>query len=128
MAIVAFAFGSFVFGSTVASAQTVEPDEAVDAQGTVAPRLSLTEAQKSAIYNAVLAQRVRNSAAQVPAAVGALVPPAVELAELPDQSADDPSSHPETRDLKYAMVQDDVVVIDAVNMRVVEVIHGGINR
>jgi hypothetical protein len=61
----------------------------------------------------------------VPSAVGAAVSPAAELAVLPHQAAaiasvDDAPG----KDLKYAMVEDDVVVVDPVKLRVVEVIHG----
>jgi hypothetical protein len=43
------------------------------------------------------------------------------LLELPDQAAAD---QPWAEFLKYAMVDDDVVVVDPMAMRVVDVIHG----
>ena len=108
-------------GATSAYAQTIDPDEAVNANGAVTQPLALTQAQKAAIYNAVLQQRVRTSTTRVPVTVGAPVSPMAELAELPDQAAADA---PLVADLKYAMVEDDVVVVDPISMRVVDIIHG----
>jgi hypothetical protein len=110
----------FLFSPAEASAQTVGPNEAVNAEGSLSQHLRLTDAQKAAIYNAVLQQRVRNSAT-IPVAVGASVSPVIELAELPGQAMSEDSL---AMDLKYAMVEHDVVVVDPVRMRVVEVIHG----
>ena len=110
----------FLLGPTGAFAQTVSPDEAVNAEGSVSQQLRLTDAQKAAIYNTVLQQRVRSSAT-IPVAAGAPVSPVVELAYLPGQATSDDSL---AMDLKYAMVEDDVVVVDPVRMSVVAVIHG----
>jgi hypothetical protein len=117
------AFGFFM-GSAGAMAQSVGPDEAFDAQGTLAQGLALTVAQKSAIYRAVLQQRAGaalspNSLA-IPVAVGAPVPPSADLSELPEQTAVEPWA----TFLKYAMVEDDVVLIDPAQMRVVDIIYG----
>jgi hypothetical protein len=114
---------ALLVGTTGAYAQSIGPDEAVNANGVVTQQLALTQAQKTAIYNAVLQQRVRTSAAatRIPVAIGAPVPPMAELAELPDQAAADA---PLAADLKYAMVEDDVVVIDSIRMLVVGIIHG----
>jgi hypothetical protein len=113
------AFGFFM-GSAGAMAQTVGPDEAFDAHGSIAQIL----AQKSAIYSAVLQQRSRaalsaNSLA-IPMAVGASVPPSADLSELPEQTAVEPWATV----LKYAMVEDDIVLVDPTRMRVVDVIYG----
>jgi hypothetical protein len=100
----------------------------VNAAGAVTQQLVLTEAQKTAIYNAVLQQRVHGSAGTpgaVPAAVGAPVSPAAELTGLPDQAAAQASVDDAlAMNLKYAMVEDDIVVVDPFRMRVIEVIHG----
>jgi hypothetical protein len=140
-----FAVFAFFLGIAAAHAQTVGPDEAVNPEGAVTQQLALTPAQKSAIYNAVLRQRVRASntmiAGAIPVAVGAPVSPAVGLSELPEQAATDmsggdsggdswadsgadPWASSQTMFLKYAMVGDDVVVVDPVTMRVVDIIHG----
>jgi hypothetical protein len=64
-------------------------------------------------------QRVRASPTQIEATVGASVSRSVPLAELPDQTGLTEASF-----LKYAMVADDVVVVDPIRMRVVDVIRG----
>jgi hypothetical protein len=111
---------ALIAGPTAAFAQSVGPDEIVNAGKS--RQLALTEAQKSAIYKAVLANHARRTASgpnAVPAAIGARVSPAAELAALPDQA--DAGSD---LDLKYAMVEGDLIVVDPVGMRVIDVIHG----
>lgn len=109
-------------GTAGARAQSVGPDEAVKPDGAVSQPLALTAAQRSAIYNAVVRERVRPSTTAIPVAVGAPVSPSIQLAELPEQAAAD---NPWATFLKYAMVEDDVVVVDSIKMCVVDVIHGG---
>jgi hypothetical protein len=116
-------FLAFLTGSGAAFGQSVGPDEVADAQGTLTPTPALTAAQKSAIYNAVRAQRVRSSTTAIQTNIGAPVPPSVTLSDLPPQDdTDDPTF------LKYAMVEGDVVVVDPVRMRVVDIIRGGVGR
>jgi hypothetical protein len=116
-------FLAFFPGSGVAFGQSVGPDEAADAQGTLTPTPALTAAQKSAIYNAVLQQRVRASTTAIQTDIGAPVPPSVTLSDLPGQ---DDTGDPTL--LKYAMVEGDVVVVDPVRMRVVDIIRGSARR
>lgn len=113
---------SLILGATAAVAQSVQPDEGLSANGAVRQDFALTAAQKRAIYDVVLQQRVRPPAERLNAAVGAPVPPAIELLDLPDQAA---ASNPAAGLLKYAMVQGDIVLIDPVSMRVVDVIRDG---
>jgi hypothetical protein len=115
---IAFAV-AFSFSGAAAVAQTAGPDEAVTPDGAVMQPLALTPAQQSNIYDAVHRQRVR-FAATVTAAVGAPVAALEALTELPDLAAAGNSS---AIFLKYAMVEDDVVVVDPINMRVVDIIH-----
>jgi hypothetical protein len=110
----------FVLAPAAAFAQTVGPDEAVNVRGNPPRQIRFTDAQKAAIYNAVLRQRVHSSAT-IPVTVGATVSPVVELAYLPRQAT---SADLAATDLKYAVVEDDVVVVDPVRMNVVAVIHG----
>lgn len=70
--------------------------------------------------DAVIHPQVPNSAAPVPAAVGAAVPQAMELPELPGQASPAPAS---AMPLKYAMVDDDVVVVDPVGMSVIDAVR-----
>lgn len=101
-----------------AVAQSVGPDEPANSHGAVTGKLALTPAQQSALYNAVLQQRVRAATTEIEPAVGAPVPPSVNLAALPEQAGIDDATF-----LKYAMVADDVVVVDPIRMRVVDIIH-----
>jgi len=121
--IIPLAAGVFFLATEAVSAQSISADEAVAADGMVRQEFVLTPAQKAAIYNAVLQQHVRSIPSNpqaVPVAVGAPVSPMIELAALPVQAAAD---DPLAAELKYAMVEDNVVVVDPIKMRVVEVIH-----
>ena len=110
------------FGITSALAQSAGPDEAIQPNGTVRQNLALTAGQRSAIYNIVIRQRAKPYTDQISVAVGAPVPPAIDLVDLPDQATAD---NPSAALLKYAMVHGDVVVVDPVAMRVVDVIRNG---
>ncbi len=109
-------------GITPALAQSAAPDEVVQPNGTLRQNLALTAGQRSAIYNIVIRERAKPHADQIPVAVGAPVPPTIDLVDLPDQATAD---NPSAALLKYAMVHGDVVVVDPVAMRVVDVIRSG---
>jgi hypothetical protein len=114
---------ALLLGAVAANAQSPGSDEAITSQGGVIETIGLTPAQKNAIYNEILRQRTRVSTTRIEATAGALVPRSVALAELPAQiGITDATS------LKYAMVADDVVVVDSINMRVVDVIRGNDGR
>jgi hypothetical protein len=113
---------AFFLGCGLACAQTAGPDEGVAPNGGVSQTLALTAAQKSAIYNAIIKEKVRPSGARIAVAVGAPVPISVELGDLPGEAAVGDSG---VNLLKYAMVENDIVVVDPVTMRVVGIIHGG---
>jgi hypothetical protein len=103
-----------------AAAQSIGADEAVGPGGSVTPNLTLAPVQRRAIYNAVVRQRVQASGPPIVAAIGAPVPPSAALRDLPDQAA----GIADGSFLKYAMVENDVVLVDPITMRVVDVIHG----
>jgi hypothetical protein len=103
-----------------AAAQAVGADEAHGPPAQLTPRVALSPAQKRAIYAAVSGQRLRTSAAEIPLIVGAIVPRSAVLLTLPDDARDDDLS---TRYLKYATVDDNVVVIDSISMRVIDIIR-----
>jgi len=109
---------SAVYGGT---AQTAGPDEAIGPNGVVTQRLSLTQAQKNAIYNAVMRQKVPTSSRGLSAVVGAPVLPSIPLRDLPSSAVMDNTG---AGVLKYATVESDVVVVDPIQMRVIDVIHG----
>src|ERR1700722_2741101 len=119
----AAALVGLLFGMiTPALAQSAGPDEAIQPNGTVRQNLALTAGQRSAIYDIVIRQRAKPHTDQIIVTVGAPVPPTIALADLPDQATG--NNHLAAL-LKYAMVHGDVVVVDPVAMRVVDVIRNG---
>jgi hypothetical protein len=118
----ALALVGLFFGIAPALAQSASADETIQPNGTVRQDLALTAGQRSAIYNIVIRERVKPHADQIAVAVGAPVPPTIELVDLPDQAT---VNNPSAAVLKYAMVHGDVVVVDPVAMRVVDVIRNG---
>ena len=115
-----------LFSVTAACAQSAGSVEAVGSDGDVIQPVvqptALTPVQRSALYNTASRQHIQANAGELTAAVGATVPPAIELGNLPDVPTlgDDPDNI-----LKYATVEGDLVVVDPIRMRVVEVIHPG---
>src|ERR1700719_3820704 len=90
-----------LFSVAAALAQSAAPDEAIQPDGTLRQNLALTAGQRSAIYNIVIRQRAKPHADQMSIAVGAPVPPTIDLVDLPDQATAD---NPSAALLKYAMV------------------------
>jgi len=115
------AFVLLFCSATGASAQMVGPDEAISHKGGVTQKLALTAAQESAIYNAAVRQKVPSSSRGITPIVGSPVLPSVPLFDLPSAANIEAA---ELRFLKYAMVEDKVVVVDPIQMRVVDVIRG----
>ena len=102
-------------------AQATVPDERVKPTGEVSQKIALTSQQKNAIYNAMTLQHARGPERLAPALfVGAAVPSSIELSDLPDQTI---ASNPWATAFKFAFVENDVVVVDPIRMRVVEIIH-----
>jgi hypothetical protein len=109
-------------GLSLAWAQAVSPDEAHGAMANAQRVIALTAAQKTAIYGAVLRHRLRTSGADIPLMVGAPVPAAATLLALPEEATGGVDA---ARFLKYATVDGNVVLIDSISMRVVDVIGRG---
>jgi len=94
--------------------ETIAPDGSVD------QKLVLTTSQKRAIYTAVIKDKSKSTPTPFEVSIGAAVPPAIELYELPTETAE--RNH--TANLyKYILVQEQVVVVDPTKMRIVDVIH-----
>jgi hypothetical protein len=93
-------------------------DEAVTAQG-VTPKLELTPAQRSAIYQEVHKDKSKVAPSRFATHVGADVPPMIELYALPDDIL---ANNPETKLYKFTRVDDQVVLVDPTKMRVIAVI------
>lgn len=118
-----------VLGCAAAGAQSAGPDEAIGPNGKMTQDLALTAVQKKAIHDVVFQQgvkpyiRAKPDSAALAASIGAPVPQSAELAGLPDAAT---ANDPWATDLKYAMVDNDIIVIvDPVRMQVVDVIRGG---
>ena len=89
---------------------------------TTAPKLQLTPAQKTAIYAAVGKDDSKVAPKKFRAAVGAEVPPMIELYVLPDDIL---AANPATKFYQYTVVEDRVVLVDPTRMRVIAVIGPG---
>jgi Protein of unknown function (DUF1236) len=103
------------------SAEVAYAQAANDTTGVVNPngipqKLELTPAQRTAIYDAVRKDKSKVSPSRFPTAVGAEVPPMIELYMLPDDIL---AQNPATKFYKYTVVQDRVVMVDPTNMRIV---------
>jgi hypothetical protein len=99
-----------------APAQSVEP-EVQSGSGQENP--ALTAAQRRAIYTAVSHDKSKMAKTPFAAAVGASVPPMIELYPLPDQVL---AQNRAANFYEYTLVRDKVVLVDPTKMRVVEVI------
>ena len=87
-----------------------------------AAQIQLDAAQRAAIVTAVRDVRIAPPGHSFNITVGAQVPPSIELNYLPIAAL---SQAPEARALKYTMVQNQVVLVDPTNMRIVDVIRPG---
>jgi hypothetical protein len=105
-------------GVEVAAAQSTHIDEVVSANG-IAPKLELTPSQRSAIYQEVHQDKSKVPPSRFATNVGADVPPMIELYMLPDDIL---ANNPVTKLYKFTRVDDQVVLVDPTNMRVIAVI------
>jgi Protein of unknown function (DUF1236) len=105
-------------GIRFAGAQSAGIEELVDEHG-VTPKFELTSAQRHAIYQDLHKERSKLAPSLFAARVGADVPPIIELHALPDHVL---ASNPETKLYKFTKVDDQVVLVDPTNMRVIAVI------
>ncbi len=104
-----------------ALAQSAGPDEAISPGGAVTQTFALSPAQRNAIYNAVFAHKSRGSAPEIATAIGAPVPLSSQLQDLPEPAG---VGNTDVEPLKYGLAQNDVVIVDPIEMRVVDVIRG----
>jgi hypothetical protein len=84
------------------------------------PQIQLDPAQRAAIVTAVRDTKIPPPGRSFNLSVGAEVPPSIELYTLPIAAL---SQAPEVRNLKYTMVQNQIVLVDPLQMRVVDVIR-----
>jgi hypothetical protein len=104
----------------VAAAQTTGPIESTSPDGSVNQQLALTFEQKSAILKAVGGDKMKTAHIPFSATVGAAVPPSVNLYMLPDQAMNNAAA---AKLYQFTIVQGDVVIVDPIQRRVVEVIR-----
>ena len=106
-------------GTGFAVAQPLGIEEEVSERGVIAPKLALTPAQRNAIYQEVHKDTSKVAPSRFATNVGADVPPMIELYALPDDIL---ANNPETKLYKFTKVDDQVVLVDPTNMRVIAVI------
>jgi Protein of unknown function (DUF1236) len=80
-------------------------------------KLELTPAERSAIYATVSKDKSKVAPQPFATTIGADVPPMIELYSLPDQTV---AENPAAKLYKYTMVENEVVVVDPIKMRVVD--------
>jgi hypothetical protein len=85
----------------------------------VAQNLELTAAQRSEIYAAVSKDRSKTSPQRFSVAIGAEVPPMINLYALPDDIV---AGNPAAKLIQCTMVGDKVVLVDPTKMRVIDTI------
>jgi len=88
--------------------------------GGVEQKLVLTPEQRRAIYAAATKDKSKTAKTRFPAAIGADVPPMLELYTLPDDAV---AGNQSAKFFEYTIVQDKVVLVDPTRMRVVDVIE-----
>lgn len=119
---VAFAVIAFVSGAIAQSAGAQDMDAGGSPGGVTGSgeqKLSLTPAQRRAIYAAVAKDKSKTAKAGFAPKIGADVPPMLELYTLPDEIVAENQS---AKFFEYTVVQDKVVLVDPTHMRVVDVI------
>ena len=83
--------------------------------------VQLSATQKTAIYNAVSKDKSKNtSPANFQASIGAKVPPSIELHALPPEAVANAQA---ASSYRYAMVNNQVVLVDPLTMQVVDIIR-----
>jgi len=109
-------------GSAVtAAAQGTSAHPGAEVNPAAVPSLKLTAAQKQTIYSSISSQKQRETAPpSFHATVGVVVPPSVDLQPLPKTIVD---LIPELKDYAYAMVTNQVLLVDPKSKQVIEIIN-----
>ena len=93
--------------------------------GATEQKLELTPAERSAIYATVSKDKSKAAPQPFSTAIGADVPPMIELYSLPDETIAD---NPAAKLYKYTMVENEVVLVDPTKMRIVDKIGPAADR
>jgi hypothetical protein len=88
-------------------------------------KLELTPAERSAIYATVSKDKSKVAPQPFSTAIGADMPPMIELYSLPDETITD---NPAAKLYKYTMVENEVVLVDPTKMRIVDKIGPAADR
>jgi len=107
-------------GAGTASAQNVGPTETLGPNGQISQSLALTHQQKSAILKAVSGDETKIAHVPIPEAIGAQVPPSINLHALPDEAVDNNAA---AKLYQFTVVNGNVIIVDPTKMQVVEVIR-----
>lgn len=104
-----------------AAPQTVPSHPGTETNPAAVPNLKLTAPQKQTIYLSISNQKQKETAPPTfRAAVGAVVPTTVETQPLPKTIVE---LVPALKDFEYAMVANQVLLVDPKNKQVVEIIN-----
>jgi hypothetical protein len=104
-----------------AAAQPNSVHPGTEANPAAVPALKLTPAQKQTIYTSISSQKQKETAPpDFRAAIGAVVPGSVQLQPLPKTLVE---LVPELKNFEYAMVANQVLLVDPKNKQVVEIIN-----
>lgn len=102
-----------------AAAQTTHPGAETNPAAVLDLKLSI--AQKQTIYTSISSQKQKETAPPAfRAALGAVVPSSIELQALPKTIVE---LIPELKDYQYAMVANQVLLVDPKNKLVIEIIN-----
>ena len=101
------------------SLQPAKISTAQNADADIAQKLDLTAAQRNAIYATISKDRSKTSPQRFPVAIGAEVPPMINLYALPDDIV---AGNSAAKLIQCTMVGDKVVLVDPTRMRVVDTI------
>lgn len=113
------AVGLMLLG-TMGFSAAQEANPGAEINPAAAPDLKLTQAQKQTIYLSISNQKQQETAPSTfHAGVGAIVPASVELQPLPKTIVE---LMPELKNYHYAMVSNQVLLVQPKNKQVVEVI------
>ena len=105
--------------ATIAAAQTTVIERTVPSVIT-RERVELSPAQRTTIYRSVTRERVRSAPGGVDVRLGARVPEAVELEEIPSAVVADV---PTVRRYRYMVINNEVVLVDPATSEIVEIIR-----
>jgi Protein of unknown function (DUF1236) len=107
--------------SGLATAQS-PPSAGLGATDPTAP-LRLSPADKNAIFNAVRQDKAKPNTStppDLPVSVGIQLPPSIALKILPDTAL---AQAPAAKTVQYIVIENQVVLVDPTNMRVVDIIN-----